>query len=92
MLVFIINTDPGNSLQSLLNIIILIETVIVIESELVKPRCAGITIMQILPCLFILNISSFLLKSPSLESDVVSEVSPDGGGGADPGSCGQAAG
>ena len=41
------NTYPGDSLQSLLNIIILIEAVIVIQSELVEARSAEISMMQI---------------------------------------------
>ena len=47
MKVTLVNTDPGDSLQSLLNIIILIEAVIVIQSELVEARSAEISMMQI---------------------------------------------
>ena len=74
MKVTLVNTDPGDSLQSLLHIIILIEAVIVVQTELVKPRSAEIATMQILS-----SLSLFLLKGPSLESDVISEVPPDGG-------------
>ena len=45
-----------------------------IQTELVKPRGAEIAIMQILS-----SISLFLLKGPSLEGDIISEVPPHGG-------------
>ena len=41
----IYNTDPRDSLQGLLDILVLIETVIVIQTELVKSRGARITNM-----------------------------------------------
>ena len=37
------------------------------------------------------NVSGVLLEGPSLEGDVVSEVSPEAGGGAGSGGCGQTA-
>ena len=52
-----------------------------VQTELVEPRGAGITIMQIHSFLSVCvrNISLYSLEGPSLESDVVSEVPPDGG-------------
>ena len=86
----IYSSHPGASLQSLLNVLILVQTVVVIQSKLVKSRGAEISIMQTPYSVFKIFFQR-LLKGPSLESDIISEVSPESCGGVGSGSCGQAA-
>ena len=85
-------THPGASLQGLLDVLILVQTVVVIQSKLVKSRGAEINdAMMQTPYSVFLIFFQCLLKGPSLESDIVSEVSPESCGGVGSGSCGQAA-